>query len=377
MALQGDHRGRHRSSAVLLALAFVALVVYASLYPFTGWRWPPGQPLEVLVRLPWPRWRLPFDDWSNFVGYIPLGALIYVGGVRSGARPWVMWLVAAGAPAALSYLMEFTQNFLPGRYPSLLDLVLNASGAGLGAVCGLALQGSGWIERWQSARERWFIDRSAGALALLVLWPVALLFPAPLPLGLGPPWDRVQASILSLLADVPWAAGAYALLDASPPSASRLVPLTECIGVALGLLGPCLLAFAVTRPGWRRLVLAGGIAAAGFASTTLSSALNFGPAHALGWVTPAVEPGFALALLVAATLSLSGQRLAGALGIAVLSGSLMLVAQAPSDPYVVDSLQAWEQGRFIRFHGLAQWFGWLWPMAVVGWLCTHVAGRWR
>ena len=25
------------------------------------------------------------------------------------------------------------------------------------------------------------------------------------------------------------------------------------------------------------------------------------------------------------------------------------------------SLQAWEQGRFIRFHGLAQWVGWLWP----------------
>ncbi|MBW8779725.1 MAG: teicoplanin resistance protein VanZ, partial [Burkholderiales bacterium] len=39
------------------------------------------------------------------------------------------------------------------------------------------------------------------------------------------------------------------------------------------------------------------------------------------------------------------------------------VAQAPSDPYYADSLQQWEQGRFIHFHGLAQWVGWLWPFA--------------
>jgi hypothetical protein len=29
-------------------------------------------------------------------------------------------------------------------------------------------------------------------------------------------------------------------------------------------------------------------------------------------------------------------------------------------------LQTWEQGRFIRFHGVAQWLGWLWPFAVLG-----------
>ena len=31
----------------------------------------------------------------------------------------------------------------------------------------------------------------------------------------------------------------------------------------------------------------------------------------------------------------------------------------------VRTLQDWEQGRFIRFHGLAQWVGWLWPYAVL------------
>ena len=31
---------RHRSSTAPLALAYAALILYASLYPFDGWRWP-------------------------------------------------------------------------------------------------------------------------------------------------------------------------------------------------------------------------------------------------------------------------------------------------------------------------------------------------
>jgi hypothetical protein len=28
-------------------------------------------------------------------------------------------------------------------------------------------------------------------------------------------------------------------------------------------------------------------------------------------------------------------------------------------------LQSWEQGRFVRFNGLAEWLGWLWPYAAI------------
>jgi hypothetical protein len=37
--------------------------------------------------------------------------------------------------------------------------------------------------------------------------------------------------------------------------------------------------------------------------------------------------------------------------------------RAPASPYFAQSLEVWEQGRFIRFHGLSQWLGWLWPYA--------------
>jgi hypothetical protein len=52
-----------------------------------------------------------------------------------------------------------------------------------------------------------------------------------------------------------------------------------------------------------------------------------------------------------------------------------LVAQAPTDPYFAQSLQAWEQGRFIRFHGAAQWVGWLWPYAAMAYLLARVSAR--
>ena len=39
--------------------------------------------------------------------------------------------------------------------------------------------------------------------------------------------------------------------------------------------------------------------------------------------------------------------------------------QSPESAYFAQTLQTWEQGRFIRFNGLVQWLGWLWPYTVM------------
>jgi hypothetical protein len=57
-----------RSLAGVLATLFAALVLYASLYPFDGWRWPPGRDAVELLALPWPPYRLPFDLGANYAG---------------------------------------------------------------------------------------------------------------------------------------------------------------------------------------------------------------------------------------------------------------------------------------------------------------------
>ena len=56
-----------------------------------------------------------------------------------------------------------------------------------------------------------------------------------------------------------------------------------------------------------------------------------------------------------------------------LTALVSLVAQAPADPYFAESLQAWEQGRFIRFHGAAQWIGWAWPYVAMAYLLGRIA----
>ena len=143
--------------------------------------------------------------------------------------------------------------------------------------------------------------------------------------------------------------------------------------MALGLLGPCLVAFSITRPSWYRAAIVPLAVAVGLAANTLSAALNFGPVHALGWVTSTVPVGLALGAALALACVFIGQRPAAALGLVALSINAAIVAQAPSDPYYADSLQLWEQGRFIHFHGLAQWVGWAWPFAAGVVLFRHLA----
>ncbi len=365
---------RHRSSASPLALAYTALVLYASLYPFTEWRWPPGLALADLARLPWPPWTDRFDVAFNLLGYAPLGALLVLAVLSSGGSLfWALALALAG-PAALSYASELAQQFLPGRHPSLKDMALNTGGAAIGAVLALALQALGAVNRWRRAREVWFLRDSAGGLALLALWPVALLFPAPVPLGLGQGLLRLRDLAAETLDGVAWAEAAHALL-AAPTSVQAMGPLGEALTTALGMLAPCMVAYSVARPGWRRAALAVGAAALALAGMTLSTALNYGPDHALAWLTPYTVPGLVAGLLLALLLAPLPRGLVAGLGLMVLTGLVTAVMQAPDDPYFAQSLQAWEQGRFVRFHGLAQWLGWWWPFAAMGWLFTRLAQR--
>jgi len=52
-----------------------------------------------------------------------------------------------------------------------------------------------------------------------------------------------------------------------------------------------------------------------------------------------------------------------------------LIHLAPTDPYYAQTLQSWEHGRFVRFHGLSRWFGLLWPYVALGWLLVRLFGR--
>jgi VanZ family protein len=250
---------RQRSSAAPLALVYAALLLYASLYPFAGWRWPPGTSLGALLVLPWPPWRTPFDVWSNMLGYLPLGALLYVAQVRAGRSGWHAALLVLAAASVLSYGTEVVQQFLPRRVPSRVDWALNSAGAAAGIALAALLHALGLLQRWQALRERWFLRDSAGALSLLALWPVALLFPTPVPLGVGHVAPPLREAAIALLDGVPWATRLLAALQDAHAAGRPLPPLSDGLVQLLGLLAPCLLGASAARPGGRRALLVAGV----------------------------------------------------------------------------------------------------------------------
>lgn len=375
--------GRRRSTATVLAWAYAVLVGYASLYPFDGWRWPVGATWADLLLLPWVPWGDGFDLWSNLLGYVPFGLLLAIGRLRSGAPPArALWL-ALLVPALASYALEVLQATLPVRHPSAKDWAMNAAGGALGAGMALALHRLGLVDRWHALRQRWFERDSQGGLALLALWPVGLLFPAPAPLALGQlGGGRLLDALTALIEGLPLSEAAREVMSPLPATeaavaASKLglTPLAEVLLVALGLLAPCVVAFSVVAPGWRRLALAFGALVLAAAGMTLSTLLNFGPGHVLAWITPWSGPAVGLAAVVVLALAPMSRAVVLGVGLMLLTGLVVGVAQAPADPYFAQSLQAWEQGRFVRFHGLAQWIGWLWPYAAICWMLSRLATK--
>ena len=121
----------HKTSAWPLALIYTALIVFASLFPFDGWRAQGIDPLVfLLARLPPPYWT-GFDVVTNAAGYAPLGFLLVLGMLRSGWRrvlvavaflmglcliPMTTSAVEVGQPAP-----DFTMHSTAGESVRLAD----------------------------------------------------------------------------------------------------------------------------------------------------------------------------------------------------------------------------------------------------------------
>lgn len=363
-----------KTSAWPLALLYAGLIAYASLYPFGEWRDQGIMPWSFLAA-PLPRYWTGFDVTANVLGYMPLGVLLSLG-VQRGGRPghaWHAFLLALVLSTALSLLMESLQSYLPMRVPSNVDLALNACGAALGAAVAALLEPLGALDRWSQFRARWFVPQARGALVLLALWPVALLFPAAVPFGLGQVLERAEDALADALAATPF----LEWLPVRDLELQPLIPAAEWLCVTLGLLAPCLLGYTIIRPIGRRLVFAVVLLAAGLGASLLSAALSFGPAHAWEWFTAPARAGMISALVMALVLSPISRRVAAALLLLALGIALTVLNQAPTSAYFAQTLQAWEQGRFIRFHGVAQWVGWFWPYAVMLQVLSTLSSRER
>lgn len=356
----------HKSSAWPLALVYAGVIVYASLYPFADWRYQGIMPWAFLGS-PLPKYWTGFDVVTNALGYGPLGFLLVLGALRSGGGRLAL-LAATLLAALLSLTLESLQSYLPARVPSNVDLALNVFGAWLGALLAWVLERSGVMARWSVFRARWFVADARGGLVLLALWPLALLFPASVPFGVGQVLERLETILVDALGGTPF-------LDWLPLREIEfqpLTPLVELVCVTLGLMIPCLLGFCITRAPARRASLVLLVVALGVSITALSAALSYGPVHAWAWLSLPSQVALGMAVLLMTMALWVPPRVSAALGLLALGVYLALINQAPTSPYFAQTLSAWERGRFIRFHGLAQWLGWFWPYVALVYVLTRL-----
>lgn len=351
-------------------LVYALLIVYASWYPFSGWHGNGLSPFDYLLA-PMPHYWTMFDLLTNLVGYMPLGVL-GVFALYPKLRGLAAFLVTTLCGILLSGLMEAVQTFLPSRVPSNLDLFSNGLGVGVGALLGLLLTDSFLFNgRLLIVRQEWLKPTASPGLIVLMLWPLAQIFPQAYLFGHGQLLP-IFSDWLSLLLDARIDLGG-ALRHSAELSVEQYW-LSETIISACGLTGALLMLNCQLRERAPKLLLISLLAIAALVAKALASALQFSPENAFVWLTPGAEAGVLLGLVMLCGLVYApqvAQRRVAALSLLI---SLLVVNAIPANPYFVSTLQTWMQGKFLNFNGAAQFLSLMWPFIAL-WFLYHPTHR--
>lgn len=162
---------------LLLLTAYVALILYGSLFPFSGWHsgvdtWAFLEPGIAHRPLSLP------DLVVNALIYIPIGVLIRLAMARRSLAAAAIAATVLGG--LLSLTVETAQAHLPQRVPALSDLLLNTAGALAGALLAGLLAPDGRLAgRFGAWRQQHLQPGPEANIALLAtgLWALAQLAP--------------------------------------------------------------------------------------------------------------------------------------------------------------------------------------------------------
>ncbi|WP_291987726.1 VanZ family protein [Candidatus Accumulibacter sp. ACC007] len=331
-----------------LALAYLVLISYASLYPFANWRDLGLSPLAFLAAA-WPRYWTAFDLAVNIAVYVPLGFLLALTLRRLPGR-WSAAVAALLVGSLLSFTVECLQNWLPARVPSNIDLACNISGSAIGAVLAV-WKGKPIFRRIAQLQQALLapIPHAELGLVLIGMWLLTQLSPETLLFGVG---DLRQ--VLGLTPAVPYAAPAFFMLETG---------VIVCNTIVIGLFTRTLLADR-NAP---HLVLFSFFMLA-LAIRTLAAAVLVAPHDALAWLTPGARLGLLIGgVLLSLLLLLPAALRIGFAGVALMAGTA-LVNLTPPNPYSEAALATWRQGHFLNFNGLTRWIASLWPFLALPYL---------
>jgi VanZ family protein len=340
-----------------LFVAYVLLVVYASLHPFYGWR-DRGLPAFAFLTASFNRPVPAFDVVVNVLGYMPLGFLVVLASYPR-LRGAAGFAFAFACSVLLSFVLESLQLYLPTRTSSNLDLLANAAGGALGAAAAFAatrpLMDAGELQR---LRNELFLPgrRIDLGLVLLGLWLFSQLSPETLLFGTGDLRDLFKSPSGKL-----YPAEVFLRVEAGVACAN---------GLAAGLLAACLVERNQPTRGVVMLLIALALAV-----HSLAFGVFIGPQDFASWVTPGALYGVAGAialLMIAVALPRAAQL--PLVGFTLLAATA-IVNLAPANPYNTAAFSLWKQGQYLNFNGLTRLVSIVWPFAAMLYLVLLASDR--
>jgi VanZ family protein len=333
-----------------LAVAYLALVAHASLYPFSGWRVPPESAL-AFVLADWPFYVTAADVILNVLGYFPLGLLVTL--VLMHRMPSGLAAVAGiAAGVAVSFVLECLQAWLPARIPSNVDLLSNAGGAAIGAITASAF-GNRWLLAGglHHLRGRHFQPGTATDIGFVMLaaWLLTQLNAEIWLFGNGDLRHLVPGEVA-----VSYSAETYRYLEAGV--------------AALNFAGVACMVTVMARTGAAAAVTLACLTAVALGLKSMASAALFIPGNPKLWLTPGSLAGLAAGLALWLLLCRLPRTLLSWAAVLLLAFGTVLVNVAPENPYLVAALKVLQGGYYHGFNGLMRLLSATWPFAAIAFL---------
>ena len=347
--------------ALVLALAYLLTIVYASLQPFRFWRLPPEEFYGFLTA-PWPRYTTLDDVLVNAIAYVPLGFMLALG-LRQWFRPVFAVIAGTLIATAVSIGMESIQMFLPARIPSNVDVLANSTGGLIGALAAPLFLPSRIIgARLIAWRHRVFQPGAITETGLLIagLWVLSQLDPLTQIFGTGN---------LRTTFDLP-------VYFFHTPG---LLLSAEAAVVFFNLLGLGLLLSTLLRQNARRGAVIAGFIMAAIALKMIITAVLANPRGAFAWMTPGVMLGFSMGVMVLLVGMLSlGHRVRLWLSLLCIVLALAAINLAPDNPYfnMPPRLAAGRVSHLLSFSAVLRALSELWPLLALVYLITVARREW-
>ena len=349
-------RGLHL--AWILAVAYLLVIAYASLQPFSGW-WMPPEEIRRFLTAPWPRYITLEDVAVNIGAYVPLGFLLARALMRRLGN--LRGVLAAAALACLfSTAMEAVQMFMPARIASNVDVLTNGLGGLIGALAAPLFSPTRLLGiRLARLRRSWFTYGSAAdvGLVLLCVWLATQFHPTAQLFGTGNLRNTFDLPVWFIH---------------TPP----LLLAAEAAVAGFNLLGLGLVVIALTRDARARGVALAAVLGAGFAAkvyTALAVAKTAGP---LGWLTPGVALGMLVAGLLLLAFAPLPRRARWIIASLSFAAAIAAINIAPHNPYQTVPAQLLAgPTHFLSFAGIVRALSELWPFLAVAYTAAAAYGH--